>query len=154
MKLVPSLLAVVAVLVVGTLSGCSSETPPAKASEPAPAPKPAPPPAPAPPAPPAAAPDPTVEANTVFLQRCSVCHGMDGKGNGPGAAALNPKPRDYTDATWHKSVTDDAIAKVIVEGGASIGKSPLMVANADLKDKPDVVKALVAKIRSFAPAAK
>ena len=41
------------------------------------------------------------------------------------------------------------IAKVIVEGGAAIGKSPMMTANPDLKDKPEVVKALVAKIRTY-----
>ncbi len=93
--------------------------------------------------------DAKAQAEQIFSQRCSVCHGMDGKGDGPGAAALNPKPRNYTDAKWQASVTDDLIAKTIVEGGAAVGKSPLMVPNADLKDKPDVVKALVAKVRSF-----
>ena len=93
--------------------------------------------------------DPAVEAEQIFTQRCSVCHGMNGKGDGPGAAALNPKPRNYTDPKWQASVTDDHIAKTIVEGGAAVGKSPLMVPNADLKDKPEVVKALVAKVRSF-----
>jgi hypothetical protein len=38
---------------------------------------------------------------------------------------------------------------VIIEGGAAVGKSPLMTPNADLKDKPDVVAALVKKVRSF-----
>jgi len=103
--------------------------------------------------PPPGAPDPKIEADTIFSQRCSVCHGMSGKGDGPGAAALNPKPRDYNDAAWQKSVTDEYISKVIIEGGASVGKSPTMVANADLKTKPEVVKALVAKVRSFAVAA-
>lgn len=99
--------------------------------------------------------DPKVEADTIFTQRCSVCHGMSGVGDGPGAAALTPKPRNYTDAAWQASVDDAYLAKVIVEGGAAVGKSPLMVANADLKDKPAVVAALVAKVRSFgaAPAA-
>jgi mono/diheme cytochrome c family protein len=103
------------------------------------------------PTPPAAATkqDPAVEAEQIFTQRCSVCHGMDGKGDGPGAAALNPKPQNYTDAKFQAEVTDETIAKAIVEGGQSVGKSPLMVPNADLKDKPDVVKALVAKVRSF-----
>ncbi len=118
--------------------------------------------APAPPATPAtpATPEPTpvavdpkVEADTIFTQRCSVCHGMTGVGDGPGAVALNPKPRNYADAAWQKSVDDAYLAKVIVEGGASVGKSPLMVANADLKDKPAVVAALVAKVRSFGAAA-
>jgi mono/diheme cytochrome c family protein len=93
--------------------------------------------------------DATAQAEQIFSQRCSVCHGMGGKGDGPGAAALNPKPQNYTDAKFQAEVTDDTIAKAIVEGGQAVGKSPLMAPNADLKDKPDVVKALVAKVRSF-----
>ena len=27
---------------------------------------------------------------------CAVCHGNEGKGDGPGAAALNPKPADFS----------------------------------------------------------
>src|SRR5437870_4393802 len=46
------------------------------------------------------------EAKDIFAQRCTLCHGADGKGDGPTAAALNPKPRNYTDATWQASVTD------------------------------------------------
>ena len=29
---------------------------------------------------------------------CTACHGETGKGDGPGAAALNPKPADWTSA--------------------------------------------------------
>jgi cytochrome c553 len=107
----------------------------------------------APPAPPPAPPppmDPKVEAEQIFIQRCATCHGADGKGTGPAATALPVKPRDYTDATWQKSIDDATLAKVIVEGGQAVGKSPLMTANPDLKDKPEVVQALVAKVRSFA----
>ncbi len=32
----------------------------------------------------------------VFLQNCATCHGVDGKGDGPAAANLNPKPADLT----------------------------------------------------------
>lgn len=79
-----------------------------------------------------------------------VCHGQSGKGDGPGAAALNPKPRDYTNAEWQKTVTDDEIAKIIVQGGAAVGKSPNMPANPDLASKPQVVQGLVKVVRSFA----
>jgi mono/diheme cytochrome c family protein len=153
---------VVVAAIVLALAACEekkAETPaetPKTETAPTPAPTPTPAPAATPPATgtaTAAATDPKAEADQIFSQRCSVCHGADGKGDGPGAAALNPKPRNYTDAEWQKSVTDDYIAKVIVEGGAAVGKSPTMVANADLKDKPEVVKALVAKVRSFGGAA-
>lgn len=98
----------------------------------------------------AAAAGPAVaEAEQIFNTRCAACHGMTGEGDGMAAAALNPKPRKYSDKEWQASVDDSYIAKVIVEGGPAVGKSPLMAPNADLKDKPEVVKALVAKVRSF-----
>ena len=65
------------------------------------------------------------------------------------AAALNPKPRAFGDKAWQASVDDTYLAKIIVEGGAAVGKSALMPPNADLKDKPEVVKGLVAKVRSY-----
>jgi mono/diheme cytochrome c family protein len=91
------------------------------------------------------------QAALIFKSRCSTCHGMDGRGNGPAAITLNPKPRNYTDPAWQKSVTDDHIREIIVKGGAALGKSPNMLANPDLADKPDVVDALMKKVRSFAP---
>ncbi|MDE3090191.1 MAG: copper resistance protein CopC, partial [Chloroflexota bacterium] len=32
----------------------------------------------------------------IYLQNCATCHGADGKGDGPAAANLNPKPADLT----------------------------------------------------------
>src|SRR3989441_452030 len=32
----------------------------------------------------------------VYAQRCAVCHGPDGRGNGPAAPSMIPKPRDFT----------------------------------------------------------
>lgn len=90
------------------------------------------------------------EADTVWTQRCSTCHGAGGKGDGAAAAALTPKPRDFTLATWQSSVTDEHIEKTIVEGGQAVGLSMLMVANPDLASKPDVVKALREHVRSLA----
>jgi cytochrome c5 len=92
---------------------------------------------------------PAAEAKQVFESRCSTCHGAQGMGDGPAGAALNPKPRNFHDQEWQKSVDDDHIAKTIVEGGAAVGKSPLMVPNPDLKDKPEVVKGLVQIVRAF-----
>lgn len=90
------------------------------------------------------------EASNIFQLRCAICHGESGKGDGPGAASLNPKPRDYTDKEWQASVTDEELKKVIVEGGAALGKSPIMPPNPDLGQKPEVLDAIIAKIRGFA----
>lgn len=92
----------------------------------------------------------TAEAETVWQQRCTTCHGLSGKGDGAAAAALNPKPRDLTLASWQASVTDEHIEKTILEGGQAVGLSMLMVGNPDLASKPDVVKALRAHVRSLA----
>lgn len=96
-----------------------------------------------------AAADPAAEAEQIFESRCVVCHGENGKGDGPGAAALNPKPRDYTSAEWQESVTDEHIHKIIVYGGPSVGLSASMPPNPDLQNKPEVVDELVKIIRGF-----
>jgi mono/diheme cytochrome c family protein len=89
------------------------------------------------------------EANDIFVNRCTPCHGAAGGGNGPASASLSPKPRDLRSEVFHGSVTDEHIEKVIQYGGAAVGKSPAMPANPDLADKPEVVQALRAKVRSF-----
>lgn len=91
------------------------------------------------------------EAEQIFLQRCAACHGNDGSGNGPAAASLNPKPRNYHDPAWQASVKDDDIRAIIVKGGAGVGKSAMMPPNPDLQGKADVVDELVKIIRGFGP---
>lgn len=89
------------------------------------------------------------EAHQIFSTRCAVCHGQDGRGDGPGGAALNPKPRNYHDPAWQDSVTDKEIETAILYGGAAVGRSPMMVANPDLQSKPEVVAALREMVRQF-----
>ncbi len=89
------------------------------------------------------------EAKTTFNTICATCHGQSGQGDGPGAASLNPKPRNYTDKAWQASVTDDQIAKTILLGGAGVGKSPIMPAQPQLREKPEVVAELVRIVRGF-----
>ncbi len=36
------------------------------------------------------------DGKAIYAQNCAVCHGATGHGDGPGAAALNPKPLDLT----------------------------------------------------------
>ncbi len=95
--------------------------------------------------------DPAVvaEAQKVWKEKCVTCHGDRGRGDGPGAAALNPKPRTFADPQWQMQTKDERIAKVIVEGGAAVGLSEGMAANPDLKGKDDVVAELVKIVRSF-----
>lgn len=90
------------------------------------------------------------EANKVWQERCVTCHGNDGSGNGPGAAALEVKPRSFKDPAWQASVDNDRIKKVMVEGGAAVGLNAAMAPNPDLKDKVAVQDELVKKIRKLA----
>ena len=90
------------------------------------------------------------EAQSIFKARCAMCHGPGGKGDGPAGMALNPRPQNWTDAAWQKATADAEIEKAIVGGGQAVGKSVLMPANPDLKDKPEVVKALVGIVRGAA----
>jgi cytochrome c553 len=90
------------------------------------------------------------QAHKMFQMMCAVCHGFDGMGHGPGAEMLNPKPRNYTDAAWQASVTDEYLKKVILEGGAAVGKSGAMVGHPELKDQPETLDGLVTIIRGFA----
>lgn len=62
----------------------------------------------------------------IYTKFCASCHGPNGKGDGPAAAALTPKPRNLADKKVIGSFTDDYLFKVIQGGGASVGKSPLM----------------------------
>lgn len=89
------------------------------------------------------------EASKFFATVCFTCHGPKGDGDGPGAAALNPKPRKFSDPTWQKVVKNAEIEKAILEGGASVGKSQFMPPNPQLKDKPEVILALRDMVRAF-----
>jgi mono/diheme cytochrome c family protein len=91
-----------------------------------------------------------IAATSLFGDRCAVCHGPNGDGKGPGAANLNPKPVDFRDRKWQRSVTNEKIAKAIVYGGPAVGLSSSMAANPDLEPQPGVVAALVEHIRSLA----
>jgi cytochrome c553 len=96
----------------------------------------------------AAAKDPAALAEEKFATFCSTCHGTAGDGNGPAGAALNPHPRNFTDAAWQEKTDDARIAQVTKNGGASVGLSPMMAPwGGSLSDAE--ITALVAKIRRF-----
>jgi cytochrome c553 len=93
---------------------------------------------------------PPRQAMEFFARTCAMCHGMDGTGTGPASEALNPKPRNYTDAAWQASISDADIKKIIVVGGQGVNKSPSMPPNPDLKDDQAMLDGLVKIIRGFA----
>jgi len=88
------------------------------------------------------------DGQKLFETRCFVCHGRDGKGDGPSASGLAEKPQDLTDANWQRTTSDDRIRSVIQGGGAVIGKSGAMPSNPDLTKEQ--IQGLVAFVRSLA----
>ena len=61
------------------------------------------------------------EGGRLYAERCSGCHGDHGGGDGPAAAALVPKPRNFRDAAFWRDRTVDQV-KVTVKKG----KPPMM----------------------------
>lgn len=57
---------------------------------------------------------------------CVSCHGAAGKGDGAAAAALNPKPGDFTNCAEMGKLSDSFLYKITKEGGQAVKKSPLM----------------------------
>jgi mono/diheme cytochrome c family protein len=83
-----------------------------------------------------------------YDQFCGSCHGANGAGDGAAAASLNPKPRNFADAAWQKATKDEAIYKIIKEGGAAVGMSATMAPwGAVLSD--DEINEMVKLVRSF-----
>jgi cytochrome c oxidase cbb3-type subunit 3 len=66
------------------------------------------------------------EGEKTYRLLCASCHGESGKGDGPAAAALPAKPRSLVDTQYMKTLSDEHLFKAIKDGGAAVGKSPLM----------------------------
>jgi len=82
--------------------------------------------------------------DAVFQQRCALCHGPNGMGDGPGGAALNPKPRNFHDKAVQDTLSDAWIEHTIMNGKAGTGMPPWkgLVSESE-------AKSLILKIRSF-----
>ena len=64
---------------------------------------------------------PSVKGVDLFHAYCSSCHGVDGKGNGPAAPALNTKPADLTTiAQRNGGVFPTERVRKIIAGDAQI----------------------------------
>ena len=112
------------------LAGCGrseSNPPPSEAAAPAPS-------APtlaAAPTPPAAAPTAPAAADAArgaatYQSLCASCHGPRGAGDGPAGQNLDPRPAHHDDGGYMNALSNEHLFRVIKEGGAAVGKSPLM----------------------------
>ncbi len=92
----------------------------------------------------------------VYAQRCAVCHGPDGRGNGPAAPSMIPRPRDFTTGEFkYKSTpagqppTDEDLTRVVSDGL----RASAMPAWGDLLSVADI-QAVIEHVKSFTPAFK
>ena len=62
------------------------------------------------------------KGSVLFRQNCVQCHGELGHGDGPAAATLNPRPRNFTSpSAWKNGYDLPAIFKTLSEGVAGSG---------------------------------
>jgi mono/diheme cytochrome c family protein len=59
---------------------------------------------------------PAVPGAQTYKAQCEMCHGAKGKGDGPVAAALKPRPSDLSDTARMAKLTDDSLTAVITSG--------------------------------------
>jgi hypothetical protein len=85
-----------------------------------------------------------------YRTRCAACHGATGRGDGLAASAMQPKPRDFADAAWQRSITDAALRSVITQGGLARSLSASMPPHPDLRGQQ--LEQLVRFIRGVAAA--
>ena len=91
------------------------------------------------------------QAKSLFIKRCSRCHGTKGNGQGPFADQLNPPPTDLTSHTWFQQTNLKKIKRVILGGGRAIGKSAMMPSHPDLRNKPKLLNDLIQYVINIAP---
>jgi mono/diheme cytochrome c family protein len=52
----------------------------------------------------------------LYNDKCHICHGKRGDGNGPGAVAFNPRPANFTDPKFWQNFSEAMIADTIRSG--------------------------------------
>ncbi len=67
------------------------------------------------------------DTQTIYKFYCAQCHGLTGKGDGPNVTKDFPvSPRNFTDAAEMNKLSDADMKNVIMDGGPSASKSPMM----------------------------
>jgi mono/diheme cytochrome c family protein len=57
---------------------------------------------------------------SLYENKCQLCHGANGKGDGPAASAFSPSPGNFTDRTFWQGDPEKKIAESIRKGKGSM----------------------------------
>lgn len=88
------------------------------------------------------------EGKRLFEHYCSVCHGVNGAGDGFNSYNLNPKPNSFRDSVYMSNLSDLNLQQIITLGGQSTNKSTLMPAYSHTLTEIQIER-LVKFIRTF-----
>ncbi len=75
---------------------------------------------------------------SVYANKCQICHGPTGQGDGPGAALVKTKPQKFTDPAFWQGNVDQKISNAVTSGKGEM--KPVDIG-------PDDIKAVTAYIK-------
>ena len=83
---------------------------------------------------------------SIYGANCSACHGEHGEGDGPGAAALNPKPRNYKKDGFQYGSSLEEVKRTINEGieGTAMPSWAEVLTDEQITQVAEYVKSLAA----------
>ena len=87
------------------------------------------------------------DGKAVYEIRCAPCHGSDGHGDGPAAAAIEPKPRNFRDPAFWRGRTRSALRLTVEQGRPGTMMSPFKGVLTDAE-----IDGVVHYVESFRPA--
>jgi mono/diheme cytochrome c family protein len=87
------------------------------------------------------------DGKAVYEIRCAPCHGSAGTGDGPAAAALVPKPRNFRDPAFWRGRSRASLKLTVEQGRPGTMMSPFkgVLSDAEIDD-------VVRYVESFRPA--
>ena len=82
----------------------------------------------------------------VFVERCAACHGDNGGGDGPAAAAITPPPRNFRDPAFWRGRTEQQLRLIVRDGKPGTMMAPFQGVLSDAE-----IDGVVAYLQTFRP---
>ncbi len=82
----------------------------------------------------------------IFAKQCAACHGKQGKGDGPAAVALTPRPPDLTDSAKMSKLSDEELLQIIAKGKGAMPRFDALLKPEELEAVTEFVRRLSAQV--------